>query len=66
LEWHRWLGSVAAMAAVAAALATAGADVRSPLRRSIYRVTLFGAAACVAVTGHLGGILVWGADFLRP
>jgi hypothetical protein len=27
---------------------------------------LFGAAALVAVAGHLGGTLVWGADFLRP
>ncbi len=66
LEWHRWLGTMAAMAAVAAALATAGADAPSTVPRSIYRVALLGAAACVAVTGHLGGILVWGADFLRP
>jgi hypothetical protein len=29
-------------------------------------MTLFWAAALVAVTGHLGGLLVWGADFLRP
>jgi hypothetical protein len=32
----------------------------------IYRFALFAAATCVAVTGHLGGLLVWGADFLRP
>jgi hypothetical protein len=32
----------------------------------VYRITLFWAAGLVAVTGHLGGLLVWGADFLRP
>jgi len=66
LEWHRWLGTIAAVAAVGAALATAGARGRSPFALWVYRITLFWAAALVAVTGHLGGLLVWGADFLRP
>lgn len=66
LEWHRWLGSIAAIAVVGAALATAGARGRSPLAIWAYRITLFWATALVAVTGHLGGLLVWGADFLRP
>ena len=66
LEWHRWLGAIAAVAVVGAALATAGARNRSPLAVWGYRITLFWAAALVAVTGHLGGLLVWGADFLRP
>ena len=66
LEWHRWLGTIAAVAVLGAALATAGARGRSPLALWIYRITLFWAAVLVAVTGHLGGLLVWGADFLRP
>ena len=66
LEWHRWLGTIAAVAVLGAALATAGARGRSPLALWIYRITLFWAAALVAVTGHFGGVLVWGADFLRP
>jgi uncharacterized membrane protein len=66
LEWHRWLGVIAALAASGAALATAGADGSAPLPRWTYRFALFWAAALVAVTGHLGGLLVWGADFLRP
>jgi uncharacterized membrane protein len=66
LEWHRWLGTMAATAAAAAALATGGADGRPDSARWTYRIALFGAAACVALTGHLGAILVWGADFLRP
>jgi len=66
LEWHRWLGTIAAVAVLGAALATAGAGGRSPFARWVYRITLFWSAALVTVTGHFGGLLVWGADFLRP
>lgn len=66
LEWHRWLGTIAAGATSAAALATAGASSRSALEVWIYRVALFAAGTLMAVTGHLGGLLVWGANFLRP
>ena len=65
LEWHRWLGLVAAIVAITAALMTATID--QPGRRQwLYRVVLFSAAAFVAVAGHFGAMLVWGADFLRP
>ncbi len=66
LEWHRWLGTVTAGAAVAAALATGGVRRRSALGVRIFRIALFGAGTMVAVTGHFGGLLVWGANFLRP
>jgi uncharacterized membrane protein len=66
LEWHRWLGIIAAVAVLGAALATAGARDRSPFASWVYRITLFWAATLVALTGHLGALLVWGADFLRP
>jgi uncharacterized membrane protein len=66
LEWHRWFGTVAAGAAVAAALATGGVRRRSVWGVRIYRVALFAAGTLVAVTGHFGGLLVWGANFLRP
>jgi len=65
LEWHRWLGGAGAVAAVATALATAEMD-RLPRRPWLYRVALLWAAALVAVAGHFGAQLVWGADFLRP
>ena len=61
-----FLGTIAAVAVFGAALATAGARSRSPFALWVYRITLFWAAALVAVTGHFGGVLVWGADFLRP
>jgi len=66
LDWHRWMGTTAAVAIIGAALATAGAERQSPKVRWLYRIALFWAAALVGVTGHLGARLVWGADFLRP
>jgi uncharacterized membrane protein len=65
LEWHRWFGTVTAAIAVAAVWITAAGE-RSPTTRWIDWIALMAAAACVAATGHLGGTLVWGADFLRP
>jgi len=66
LEWHRWLGTIAAGVTLAAALATASVRVRSALGVRMYRIALFAAGTLVAVTGHFGGLLVWGANFLRP
>ena len=66
LEWHRWIGVVTTVAVIGAALATAGDSRQSPRLRWLYRIALFWAAVLVAVTGHLGAKLVWGADFLRP
>ena len=66
LEWHRWLGAIAAVSTVAAAMATSRVERLSIRDLVIYRLALFCAATCVAVTGHVGGLLVWGADFLRP
>ena len=65
LEWHRWVGMAGAVGALGAALLSSHRHV--PSRRSVfvYRVALFGAAFLVALTGHLGGTLVWGAEFFR-
>src|SRR5262252_3556241 len=43
LEWHRWLGTVAAGAALAAALATGGVRRQSALDVWIYRIAVFAA-----------------------
>jgi uncharacterized membrane protein len=66
LEWHRWIGMAGAVGTLGAALLSSYRHV--PFRRSVfgYRVALFGAAFLVAITGHLGGTLVWRAEFLRP
>jgi uncharacterized membrane protein len=65
LEWHRWLGTavaaLAALAAISEAFATPG---RSQATR-LYRASLFAAGALIPIAGHLGGVLVWGADFLH-
>jgi len=66
LEWHRWIGLCAAASTVAAALATVNDDDRSFVPGWVYRTALICAAMLVIVTAHLGGVLVWGADFLRP
>jgi uncharacterized membrane protein len=65
LEWHRWLGTTSAWMALAASLTTVGAR-RSSLPAWIFRTALFAAGILVAAAGHLGGVLVWGAGFLRP
>jgi len=65
LEWHRWFGTATAAIAVLAVLVTAAGE-RSTATRWIDWMALLATAACVAATGHLGGMLVWGADFLRP
>jgi uncharacterized membrane protein len=68
LTWHRWIGAAGAVGAIGAALLSTGAggDGRPHRRLVAYRAALFVAAALVAIAGHLGGTLVWGADFLRP
>jgi uncharacterized membrane protein len=66
LEAHRWLGTVASGMTLAAAGTTLGRGWRSRTKRPIYRIALCAAAALVGGAAHLGGLLVWGADFLRP
>jgi len=65
LEWHRWVGMAGAAGAIGAALLSWRVQV--PARRSafVYRLTLFVTALLVAITGHLGGTLVWGARFFQ-
>lgn len=65
LEWHRWLGTLAAVATLAAALATAPIRRRPAAAQWLYRIALLAAAALVAVSGHLGGALAWGPGFLH-
>jgi len=66
LEWHRWLGVGGAAGAIGAALLSSRLDVPSHRSAFVYRLTLFVTALLVAITGHLGGTLVWGARFFLP
>jgi uncharacterized membrane protein len=66
MQWHRGLGVAATVLTAAAAVATFKTRVGSLRDLWIYRIALASAAIAVAATGHVGGLLVWGADFLRP
>ena len=66
LEWHRWVGMAGAVGAIGAALLSSRLHVSSRRSAFVYRVTLFVTALLVAITGHLGGTLVWGARFFQP
>ena len=65
LEWHRWVGACATLAAVGAVLSAHLSADSSSHSTWLYRVALGTAAVLVGVTGHLGGVLVWGAHFFR-
>ena len=65
LEWHRWVGACATVAAIGAVLSVdSSADSSSPSIWT-YRGALGTAAVLVGITGHLGGVLVWGAHFFQ-
>ena len=66
LALHRWTGVTAVAATIGAALASRRSLVQSRRSLVVYRCALVGAAALVAVAGHLGATLVWGTEFLRP
>jgi len=65
LGWHQWLGTGALFATLVATVATAQMDIQSGQTRRLYYVALAAATLLVAATGHIGGVLVWGVDFLR-
>ena len=65
VEWHRWVGMAGAVGAVGAALLSSSLSMSSTRSAFVYRLTLFATALLVAITGHLGGTLVWGANFFR-
>lgn len=66
LEYHRWLGTgTAVLAVVVAVLSEMHRRRRAPAWRIAYQLMLLFAAVAVGLTGHFGGTLVYGVDFLK-
>ena len=63
--WRRLAVASVRSAAVVAALASSRLHSDSHTVRWVYRISLLVAAALVGVAAHLGGMLVWGANFVR-
>ncbi|HEY7153146.1 MAG TPA: c-type cytochrome domain-containing protein [Gemmataceae bacterium] len=63
LPWHRWFGVATAAGAVILAVLSV-IDVRRGSRSVWFWLMLLLESALVAATGHLGGSLVHGVDFL--
>ncbi len=59
---HRWLGTLACVLVVGAAV-TAEMDEHSGRRRVATRVLIFASALAIGVAGHFGGVMVHGADY---
>ena len=66
LELHRWLGVTAAVwAGTVWLLMQVALRVDRPSFNYVFRTTLIVGAVLVAVTGHFGGVLVYGPDYLN-
>ena len=64
LTVHRWLGTSAAAVALFAFIASERAARRTG-RRLPLRAALFTSAILVGISGHFGGMLVYGTDYFR-
>jgi uncharacterized membrane protein/YHS domain-containing protein len=66
LAYHRWLGTgTAALAVVVALLSEMHRRRPTTVWRVAYRLALLIVAAAVGLTGHFGGTLVYGVDYLK-
>jgi uncharacterized membrane protein len=67
LAWHRWLGtSVAVGSLITAALWFRFTRTNKVGGLGIYRIALWLLAIVLGITGHLGGLLVYGLDSFSP
>lgn len=63
LTWHQWLGTSTAIVTVIASIA-AGRTLTQPRRPTVWLISLLIGAVLVGVTGHFGGSLIYGSDYL--
>lgn len=65
LEWHRWLGTIAAaLSALTLILGLAATLARKTVTTRVYKASLLLAAIAVGWAGHLGGELVHGEGYI--
>lgn len=63
VQWHRWLGTGTAAAAIVVSLVSFW--INDDSNRVLYRWLLYITAVAVAVTAHFGGMIMYGVDFLK-
>jgi uncharacterized membrane protein len=61
LFWHRWVGVAVAVISIVAWLAKSG---KLTLASTTYKASLWGMVILIAITGHLGGNLTHGPNYL--
>jgi uncharacterized membrane protein len=67
LAWHRWLGTSVAIGALITTIFWFGyARVGTRAHFWIYRAALWSLTLILSITGHLGGLLVYGLDYFSP
>lgn len=65
LDWHRWLGvACTGVALVAASIGLAANAVPGPRRLAWYRFSAVVAGLLVVLTGHYGGSLTYGPEYV--
>jgi uncharacterized membrane protein len=72
LESHRWAGTIAGIASIPIALVGEWGARRAHrehrpwhgFSRWFFRLSVFAVAGLIGFTGHLGGLIHWGEDFL--
>lgn len=64
LDWHRWAGTVSALFGLLGLLGLLAPRVGMPWGIVVYRIAAVVLGLFIPITAHLGGSLIYGADYL--